>query len=590
MDDVAPMTTRRGLLAGGSVGVTGALAGCWERLWSQAENSSPDQVSLTIKTVPTDDDELAPLIAGRLRENYRAAGIDATLEPITEAEFYRDVLLEGDYDVFVARHPGFDEYDALYGLLHSRFFSEPGWQNPFHFAGVPTADDLLERQRSTEGDDREDVLVDLVEYLLETTPYTVVAHPYAISGVHDRLEGVPNPPRHSHDYFEILSHSENDRRDGPLEVGVFGEGLAERLNPLIVDRNRIDGLLDLLYDPLARRIDDAYVPWLAEAVEWDDATGLRADVTLREGVEWHDGEPLDTDDVAFTLEFLGDTSMGEVEDGVPAPRFRGRQTLVETTEVIDSRTITLFFRETARSAAKRALTVPVLPEHIWADRSTVVAERQTEALVDDNPDPVGSGLFVLDEATSNVEVVLEPFDDHVLRDTLDRPSVLDGFSRFDGLRFQIEPNPGALVDALVDGEIDITASELPPESAGEIREAADVSTITGASDAFYMIGYNAQHTELAHPSFRRVCSQLIDREHLVDEFFEGFAEPAVTPNALVGIRDDEWEYDDAFDDRTEPALLEFPGTDGEIDPGRARSLFREIHYNYEGDALLGSRS
>ncbi|ELY62181.1 ABC transporter substrate-binding protein [Natronolimnohabitans innermongolicus] len=584
MDDAGPPTTRRNLLAGASVAAASGLAGCLEQLWSQAETTGPDQVSLTIKTVPADDDRLAATIASRLRENYEVAGIDATHEPIGEAELYRDLLLEGNYDVFVARHPGLDEPDAFHGLLHSRFVGEQGWQNPFQLADL-TIDDALEVQRRADGD-RADALDELLDHLLMTTPYTAVAHPHALGGRRDEID-VPSPPERPHEFLDVLSLPDNGPRDGPLVVGVYGEGLTRRLNPITVDQNRIDGLLGLLYDPLARRIDGEYVPWLIDDFEWDENDPLRLRITLRDGLEWHDGESLDAEDVEFTYRFVEDTSLGAVDDGIPAPRFRGRRTLVDAATVVDSRTITLTFTETTPAVARRALTIPILPEHVWTDRSTLLVDRQPEALAHDNDEPVGSGLLEFGEATTDVELELTPVEDHALLSAADRPDVLEAFPRYDGIRFEVAPNPGAMVDALIDGEIDITAGGLPPEYAESIRDADDVSTATGTTDAFYMIGYNAQHSELGHPHVRRICSQLIDREHVVTEFFEGFADPATAPTELVGLRRANWPGD-TLDDERASTLLDFPGTAGEVDPRAARSLFREIHYSYEDDALLGS--
>ncbi|WP_436343658.1 ABC transporter substrate-binding protein [Natronorubrum sp. FCH18a] len=584
MEDAVPSTTRRGLLAGGGVAAVSSLAGCFDRLWSQAETTSPDQVALSIKTVPADDDPIAATIASRLRENYNNAGIDATHEPVSTAELYRDVLLEADYDVFVTRHRGFDDLDALYGLLHSQFVSEPGWQNPFRFSEL-AADDYLEQQRETNEDDRPDELVELIDYLLQSTPFTVVAHPYRITASRERLE-VPTPPRDALGYVEICSDVANGPRDGPLEIGVFGEGLTERLNPLTVDRNRIEGLLDLLYDPPARRIDGKYVPWLAERAEWDEGGGLRTRLTLRDGLVWHDGKPIDTDDVKFTLELIEDTSLGDVEGGIPAPRFRGRQTLVESTDVVDSRTIDLYFVNTTRAVAARALTIPLLPEHIWAERSELVTDRQTEAITHDNENPIGSGLFAFVDAETDDELELESFDSHVLRGLSNRPSVLEEFSRFEGLRFQVAPNAGAMRDLLIDDEIDVTASELPPETVEDVQSESEVSTAMETTDAFYMVGYNSQSADLGNPNFRRVCSRLIDRENIVTDVLNGFAEVATTPTALVGIRDDAWEYaDDEFADPN-PEILDFPGTDGSIDTAQTRPLFQEIGYSYDDGRLL----
>ncbi|MFC4541720.1 ABC transporter substrate-binding protein [Halosolutus amylolyticus] len=580
MEDGGPPVTRRELVAGAGAAGASALAGCAERFWSQAENDGPEQVSLTIKSAPTDDDVVAAKILSQLRENFRAAGINTTHEPVAKADLYRDVLLQDDYDVFVLKHPGFDEYDAVRGLLHSRFVSERGWQNPFNFSDV-TADEHLETQRRSGESERRETLRELFEYLETTAPYTVVAYPYRFGGCRRTLD-VSRPPRSLLEYVDIMSREENAWVDDrPLEVGVYGEGLTQRLNPIVVDRNRIDGLLDLVYDPLVRRRDDEIVPWLADTIDWDETGLLEAEVRLRDGLVWHDGTDLDAADVAFTIEFLDDTSRGAIDGGVPAPRYRDQLTLVDDVTTVDTRTLRFTFGDTVRPVATRVFTVPVLPEHVWAERSTAVAERRTEALVTDNEDPIGSGLFAFEESTANTELVLAPFEDHVFRRrTVDRPDVFENFSQFDGIRFRIAPNPGSMVETLVDGGIDVTVSNVPPEHAEPIRTASNVETVVGHTDGFYMIGYNVQHPQLSNPHFRRILSRLIDREYAVMEYFDGMADPASTYSSLFGFADEGWEHDE------EPTTPMFPGADGELSVPRVRSLFENVGYRYENDRLL----
>lgn len=586
MDDDAPSISRRNMLAGAAGVTASAVAGCSERFWSRAENSAPEQVSLTIKTLPTDDDAGAAKILSQFRENLETAGIAVTHEPVAEPELYRDVLLEGDYDVFVARHPGLDEYDELHGLLHSRYGSERGWQNPFHYSDV-TADDFLEQQRRSDGDDRRAVLEELFAYLDETVPYTTVVFPDRIGGVRESIMA-SSPPRRAVEFLDLLGREPTDGpRDGPLEVGVFGESLGQRLNPLVVDRNRVNGLLDLLYDPLARRVggvdgadDGEYVPWLAEDVSWDGDVTLEATVTLRDGLTWHDETDLDADDVAFTFPFLQDTSLGAIDGGLPAPRYRSQATLVNGVEAVDDETVRISIDTHVRAVAVRALSVPILPRHVWEPRSEVIADHQTRALAVDNEDPVGSGLFTLG-AVSADEIELMPFEDHVLRDEdADRPLVLEGFSKFSGLRFRIDPNPAAMVDALREAEIDVTGDAVPPSELEGIREGEETTILTGSTNTFYMIGYNLRHPALGNPYFRRIISRLIDREYVTREFFEGLAEPATGYSSLLGIRDEEWELDDRS------TIATFPGTDGAINADRVQYLFEEAGYRYEDGELL----
>ncbi|MEY7852252.1 ABC transporter substrate-binding protein [Natrarchaeobius sp. A-rgal3] len=571
-------TWRRELLAGASGVAASALAGCSERFWSHVENTAPEQIELTIKAVPADDDAVAVKIMSQLRENFQAAGIDALYEPIAEAELYRDILLEGDYDVFVVRHPGFDDIDALHGMLHSQFVSGVGWQNPFHFSDV-TVDDYLENQR-TASDGRDEVTVDLLEYLEETVPYTVVAFPHNLGVVRRELP-TSFVPKRSFEYVQVMSLEPSDGpRETPLEVGVYGEGLTDRLNPLAVDRSRIDGLTELVYDPLFHRIDDEYVPWLADDVSWEESGRTEAVVTLRDGVSWHDGTELDADDVVFTHRFLEDTSLGEIEGGHPAPRYRDRQTVVEGVDRIDSLTVRFSFGNTVRQAAARSLSIPLFPEHVWEPRSEIVAERQTQALAVEDEELIGSGLFEIADI-SDGSVSLEPYDDHIFRtDDEDRPAILEGFSQFSGIQFNVAPNPATMIESIRAGETDITGTSIPPSEVEAVHDSEEVRLVSSMTNSFYMIGYNAHHPELGNPRFRRIISRLIDREYTTSELLDGYAEPAETFGSLVGIRDGEWVH------RSDPVVSRFPGTDGEIDVDRVRSLFEDAGYQYENGTLL----
>ncbi|WP_049924942.1 ABC transporter substrate-binding protein [Halopiger goleimassiliensis] len=572
--------SRRELLAGSGCVAASALAGCSERFWSRAEDTAPEQVTLNIKTVPTDDDAVAAKILSQLRGNMQAAGIDTMHEPVAKSELYRDVLLQGDYDVFVVRHQGIDEFDALRGLLHSTFVTESGWQNPFHFSDVQT-DELLERQRSSTVD-RESVLVDLFEHLEETAPYTVVAYPRLVGGKRSTI-GPSFVPQRPIEYVELLStEPEDGPRDDPLVVGIYGERSTDQLNPLAVANNRIEGVTGLLYDPLVRLNPDTdeYVPWLAESVAWDESDALTATVTLREGVSWHDGVDLDAADVAFTSAFLRDTSLGTVEDGVPAPRYRARQTLVESVEPIDDRTVEFSFPGIARPAARRVLTTPILPQHVWEPRSELVANRRTAALIEEIEEPVGSGLFYVDDVAPDA-LELEPFDDHPLRDPdADRPAVLEEFSQYAGLTFRIEPNAGAMIESLADEAIDVTGTDVPPEEVDAIREAEGVDLVTSRTRSFYMIGYNIHDPTLGNPQFRQILSRLIDREHVVSELLGGFGRVPETLSGLVGIAPESGGLD------WESSIAEFPGSDGEIDPEQVRTLFKDAGYRYDDGELL----
>ena len=572
--------SRRRLLAGAGAVATSALAGCSERLWSFVEGSTTDRLSLHIKTPPQDDDPMAASIASQLAENLQAAGIDALPEPTAKPELFRSTLMAHDFDMFVTRHPGFDDPDALRPLLHSRLSGERGWQNPFGFS-EPTVDEYLESQLRKAGESRQETTSDLVEYLLETVPYTVVAFPDHV-GAADSSLTVSGTPRTPIEYASILyQNSPEDREDELLRAGTFTEGMTDRLNPIAVDLEGAETVLDLLYDPLVREVDDEYVPWLAEDVSWSETDSqTEAEVTLREGTSWHDGTSLGVEDVTFTTRFLMDTSLDEGESPVPAPRYRGRRSLIE--DVIEEgegrRTLRFVFDDVPEEVARRALTIPILPEHVWKPRSTLIDEHWTEALAHDNDEPVGSGLFAFVDSTGGERLELELFEDHVIfRDGVDGHSDLfDGTPEFDGIEFRISPRAGAAVENLNDGEIDLIVGWLSPSNLEELGD--DVLVTSTPTHSCYLVGFNTRKEALSNHRFRRTVARLVDREHVVSEFFGGRATPAQTPSELLGLTE--------IDDEEPADLASFPGSAGNVDEAWVRSELESSGFHYENGELF----
>lgn len=582
-DVTSAPTTRRRLLASLGATAIGGLAGCAD-LWTEAEHDAPNQVSLTIANPPTDDDTAGAKIASHLVENLRAAGIDAVQEPIPEPEIYREVLINRNFDAFVLSNPGFDDLDALRPLLHSRFINERGWQNPFSFSDG-TVDEALERQCAERGYDRLATFSELFEGLLETAPYTAVAFPDRTCGVRDALE-VETPPRRAVDYLEILARSADDDGEDRVRVATFERELTERLNPISVDVGRLEPLLDLVYDPLARRVGDEHVPWLADRIEWfdDGEDGIEAAVHLRPETTWHDGTPLDAEDVAFTYAFLTDTSAGEVESGVPAPRYRGRSSLPSDVSAVENDVVRFRFENHARGVAERALSMPLLPEHVWEPRSEAVGDALlTDALVWENPEPIGSGLFAFEESTSGESIRLEPYENHPLFSASEEtvPDRFDGRISLRPVEFLLSPNTGAAVDSLATGEVDLITTLLAPEDIETVEESDDASILTEQTHSFYLIGYNLRHPDMGNPQFRRVVSRLVDREFVASEFFHGRARAATSHNSVLGVSQEDWEFPEEADE-----LVAFPGEDGDVDPDAVRSLFEDAGYRYDDEQLV----
>jgi len=631
--------SRRAALAG--LGLAAASAGCLGRTENIAGRDPHSQLTLEINTTPADADPNGIRIARQLEEHLTAVGIDVRLNTVGQTDLWRKVLINQNFDIYVGQFVETEPFDsdALYGLTHSQFVAEPGWQNPFGLTEI-AVDDLLERQRRAAGSDRSDAVDALQETVCDLQPFSVVAFPDALTAVQrDRFEGW-TADRQPVSVTGLLGLSRvpgadasgDGRSDGgnatadgdnttssatATDADADGEGgvtlrlvttdnrITENWNPIAAEYRKYGTFTGLLYDTLVRTDGESTVPWLA--ADWERVDETTVDVSLRDA-RWHDGEPVTASDVAFTYRFLRDTSLGSVETSVPTPRFRGRSSLVEDERVLDDATVRLTVPDVNETVVARALRVPILPEHVWSERTDAATIagfefdfETTEAVVTNNPDPVGSGPLRFVEATAGESVVFERNPDHFLvrsasgddTETADEttdpragiPPRYHGKPAFDRLRVEVSPSDISAVEAVAGGLADATVSNLGPESVPRIGRSDDTRLVSGRSAAFYHVGYNVRRSPLSNPRFRAVVARLIDKSAIVEDTFDGYAQAAASP---LAASPDAVPASLAWNDGTDP-VHPFFDDEGSLDVEAARAALRDIGYRFDSEGRLLSR-
>lgn len=570
---------RRSFLATASASLATATAGCIESFLRTSARDAPAQLSMTVSTPPADDDKGAMLVARQLTANLQTAGVDAVIEPEADLKLSQDVLLNRDFDVFVTRHPRIRDPDRLRTLLYSRYTEGSGWQNPFGYTNLDV-DDALDEQRSQSGAERESTVGGLLEQVVRDQPFAVLAvpHYHSIASTNVAFEAGASTLQRSTDYLAVRPPD----GQSTLTVALLDGSVTANRNPLAVEYLDRSAVLDAIYDSLGRRVDGRVVPWMASDWEWvDDDGDPRLEVDLRPDLTWHDDETVTGSDVAFSYRFLADTSLGRADEPVPAPRFRGRETLVSDVAVVDEASIRIQFRDCSREVARRALDVPILPKHVWKEKTSLERRFVTEALVWGNDQPVGSGPLAFDSAVDDESLTLVRNDDHFLhRDDLtgavtryqNRPA-------FDRVRFVVTPSSAAAVELVQAGDVDALGSPIDGAH-DEAREAHRVSRSRDDTWDWYLLGFNARREHLSNPRFRRAVSRLVDRRHVVEEILDGEARASDVPPMPERFVPDDLTW------RGQSAVGPFPGTDGAVDEDRVRDLFRNVGYRYDGGKLL----
>lgn len=161
--------------------------------------------------------------------------------------------------------------------------------------------------------------------------------------------------------------------------GMVGE--ITRLNPVYADLNEVDrDITSLVFEGLAK-----YDPKQQKVVEniathtLDESKTVYT-FTLKEGLTWHDGEPVTAEDVYFTFHDV--IQHPEFENPILRSGFSG-----VTIEKIDDKTVTMTLNE-PNSFFFTQLTVGLLPAHLLRD--VAITELDTHEF---NQNPVGNGPY-----------------------------------------------------------------------------------------------------------------------------------------------------------------------------------------------------
>ncbi len=540
-------------------------------------------------------------LARYLATQLQQVGIGATVVPMSREQLRQSVLTNHDFEMYVYRLPLRRDPDFLRPALHSRFAPDGGWQNPFGTEDRPL-DKLLKRQRTERGTARTSTLREIQTRLVGDQPFTPIAVPDSTwASRPDRVEWPGRVPPHSalsylsartvdSDSTATTSTTATSTSETRLRMALTDARPTENLNPLSASFRAGRSIVRLVYDSLGRTYDGAVRPWMASSWTWHEGDSNALSVDLREGVEWHDGRLVTASDVAFTFDLLSDTALGSLDRPVPSPRYRGRTSLVNEITTQSSHELTLEFGDVDESVAKRALSVPILPKHVWEQyaRRTKAARidgsDRTEALERKNLDPVGSGPLRVTEAAPGESLSMEPFESHFLSTGGVGESLVefDGGFSFDALEFTVLPSGGAVVELLSDGTLDASANSLSPGAAKKAREDDELAVETGEPQWCYHVGYNHRRPPFDDAGFRRAVARLVDRSSLVDTLFDGEATRVVSPLGTTRYAPEGDEWDDSLAD---VRFLGEPGSDS-LDVKRAKSTFCDAGYTYSSDGEL----
>ncbi len=304
----------------------------------------------------------------------------------------------------------------------------------------------------------------------------------------------------------------------------------------------------LVFDPLLTLdVNGEYLPRLAAVVPTVENGGISPDgrtytFRLREGVQWHDGEPFTAADVKFTWEVITNPDLP-----IPSRSIWEDVTAVETP---DSHTVMFTFAEpnvafldvTARSNAF------ILPKHLLADDDIA-----NSAL---NRAPVGTGPFVIQEWVSGSHIAFGR-NPHYWQDG--RPHLAE-------IVVRIIPGSEGQRAALQRGELDLLL-DITSADLSFVEGLNQYQVVTTPTYAWWHFWLNNSDPVLADRSVRQALAYGLDKAAITETVMRGINEPlhAVVPPA-------HWAHN--------PDVRVYP-----YDPDRAQELLEESGWTLGADGI-----
>jgi peptide/nickel transport system substrate-binding protein len=225
--------------------------------------------------------------------------------------------------------------------------------------------------------------------------------------------------------LQVADHfmSEVPRYGGSFTEGTIG--FPRHINPVIARTDTDKDLSALIYSGLVRKTSEGtFIPDLAESITKSE-DGKTYTVKLRENIHFHDGAPVTSNDVAFTINAMVDSAR-EIK-GTRRASWEG-----VTVETPDPSTV-VFTLPSPYAPFIEQLSMGILPAHLWSS-----LPREQFDLSNLNLRPIGTGPYMIKNVTLRgdgipVEYTLRAFDDF----SLGRPYIKDIVIRFYGNRDEL---------------------------------------------------------------------------------------------------------------------------------------------------------
>jgi len=363
----------------------------------------------------------------------------------------------------------------------------------------------------------------------------------------------------------------------PVVLRIGWAGSPDTVNPGTAVLSEAYTIFALVYDTIYEyQLDGTYKLDVAESADVSD-DGLTWTFKIRDGIKFHDGQPMTAKDVAFSVNLYKNNG-----DFIYLNAYT---TNFDTVEATDDNTVVITLLNAVPNMDYLLSYLYVVPEHIWKDHAEAPASTEFE-----NVAMIGTGPFKMVEYKQNEFVHLAANKNH-----------FSTSPKIDEVVFQTFESNDVLVQSLKTGQVDMI-TEMPATAVEALKGDANIKVLTGSpyAPAVTDIIFNQANPEncptdvggicSGHPALldrnvRLALAHATDKQKLIDVVLLGFGTPGLTliPDGLGPwynntLNDYEFDVAKANQILDDAGYLDTDGDEVREMPDGSRPLNFKLHW------------
>ena len=255
------------------------------------------------------------------------------------------------------------------------------------------------------------------------------------------------------------------------------------------------------------------IPYLADSFSISE-DGLAYTFNLAGNAKFHDGNPVTSADVAFSLEIIRKNHRF-------GPQMFGP---VETVETPDDRTVVFRLSQPHGPLLLAATTprqLPIMPKHVYGDGDFMTHPA--------HKNPVGSGPFVIKEHKTDQYLIIERNEEHFV----------EGLPHLDRIIYQMVTDKTAK-------RIGLQRNQFQLANASAVMRLTDIDSfkkvdhlalteMKTVSGGAIVLEFNNREGPLADKAVRQAIAYGIDRSYIADVLHAGYSKAAAGPLPFTNI-------------------------------------------------------